>query len=72
MSEANPPLDQDEYYEYVYDQSRDYEFDDDEYQSELENAIADCGLDENDFCWNAGTEHCSFFCPFRHIFENSE
>lgn len=39
-------------------------YDDDE-RDELEESIDRCGLtDEGEtwFCWELGTEHCSFFC----------
>lgn len=32
---------------------------------ELEEAEADCGLDPEGYCSQAGTEHCDFCCPFR-------
>lgn len=51
---------------------RNHDIDDDEYQNEMESAQDNCGLDENDWCWNSGTEHCSFFCPFREIFQNAD
>ena len=41
--------------------------DDDDYDvdDELEEAMADCGLDpETGWCGHAGTEYCSFRCIF--------
>lgn len=66
-AEPNPPLDHEEYIEYMGDDwLTGYSEWGDDYEDELENAIDNCGLDDNGDCLEAGTEHCSFFCPFRH------
>lgn len=53
------PYEMDEYY------------DDDGYDDNWENAIDDCGLlPNNSGCLEAGTEYCSFFCPFHVIYED--
>lgn len=37
---------------------------------EWNDALDDCGYDEEypGICWHIGTEHCSFFCPFHHLY----
>ena len=39
---------------------------DDDYDDEVQDAISRCGQDGN-YCWDAGTEYCSFFCPFNYL-----
>lgn len=34
-------------------------------EDDLEYHMSECGLQENDTCLAAGTEHCSFWCPFK-------
>lgn len=41
------------------------DYDNDPDEDEHEEALLNCGLDEEGFCSLAGTEHCDFECPFR-------
>ena len=35
-------------------------------RDEFELAMQDCGRTDEGWCDLAGTEHCDFWCPFRH------
>lgn len=38
-------------------------------EEELEDF--DCGLSGNGFCYEIGSEWCSFFCPFSHAIDHN-
>lgn len=48
----------------------DWDFEEDEPDDEIDNALDDCGYDPDykGVCWHLGTEHCSFFCPFHSVY----
>lgn len=46
-------------------------YDEDEYYDEFEEALADCGVDDDGFCGHIGSEWCDWHCPISQLLRSA-